>query len=62
MLDGFILDENKWDSLPLDGLLLLQIHKQTQGRLERAGYLGFESSMEKSQSVTVLTKLAGIIR
>lgn len=45
-LDGFILDENRWDSLPLDGLLLRQLDKQTQGRLERAGYLGFGSSME----------------
>ncbi|SLM38471.1 SET domain [Lasallia pustulata] len=37
---GFILDENRWDSLPLDGPLLRQIHKSTQGRLNRAGYLG----------------------
>lgn len=48
MPDGFILDENRWDTLPLDGLLLLQIHKQTQRRLERAGYLGFDPLVEKS--------------
>lgn len=48
MPDGFILDENRWDSLPLDDLLLPQIHKQAQGRLGRAGYLGFDSLVKNS--------------
>ncbi|KAL8823188.1 MAG: hypothetical protein Q9191_006088 [Dirinaria sp. TL-2023a] len=40
--DGFILDKNKWDYLPLDDLLLPGILRQRHRRdkLEREGYLG----------------------
>lgn len=39
--DGFILEENKWDFLPIDDLVLHHwIYKPTRERLENAGYLG----------------------
>ena len=44
--DGFILDQNKWDSLPLDDLLLpiLLRHKPRRDKLESEGYLGYGNS------------------
>ena len=38
--DGFILDINKWDTLPLDDLILPLIKAPSRHRLDKAGYLG----------------------
>jgi len=40
MKDGFILETNKWDSLPIDDLLLPAIKAPLKHRLETEGYLG----------------------
>ncbi|KAL9120407.1 MAG: hypothetical protein Q9187_003030 [Circinaria calcarea] len=37
---GFILSQNKWDSLCVDDVLLSKLHHSTLKRLENAGYLG----------------------
>ncbi|MCJ1469926.1 hypothetical protein MMC07_008570 [Pseudocyphellaria aurata] len=39
--DGFVLEENKWDYLPIDDLVLHKwIYEPARKRLESAGYLG----------------------
>lgn len=39
--DGFILDENRWDNLPIDDLLYdLNDNTLARSLLERSGYLG----------------------
>ena len=41
---GFILDENKWDSLLLDDLILPHLNTKSRKRLSEAGYLGSASN------------------
>lgn len=39
--DGFILETNKWDSLPLDDFFCSKrLSRDTKARLKNAGYLG----------------------
>lgn len=37
--DGFILDRNTWDSLPIDELVLRALDEKSIRQLENAGYL-----------------------
>lgn len=42
MEDGFILENNKWDHLPIDDLVISNAlcHKPQRDKLEKEGYLG----------------------
>ena len=40
-LDGFILQNNQWDSVPLDDILLPMLSEDSQRALLKFGYLGY---------------------
>lgn len=44
MVDGFVLDSNRWDYVPIHDTLIPDIlnHKSQRQKLDRVGYLGYE--------------------
>lgn len=60
--DGFILEENRWDSLPIDDLVLHHlIYKPARKQLENAGYLGSQHILPFIQIMPDSDIASGII-
>lgn len=60
IVDGFTLEENEWDSLPLDDFFCGRgINDNTKARLRNAGYLGLPQAVTCGSIAT--NTLAGTI-